>query len=157
MHNTGVKPQLRKCYRNIFIFIFMLRLHSVILNYNYFVYNRVDKLLIFFSNSNSTVVCFSKMQTFARGGGTSANMYEQGWGSKKGQFYTNGIIEWPHGIFLFDIICLTISLLNFYRTYYKTNINWFTLLLVPGQYIKQTKTFKFPSSSSSPFYCCNPS
>ena len=53
------------------------RLHSIIPSYNYFVYNSVDKLLIF-SNANSTgrwvggegagvVVSFSKIRTFARG------------------------------------------------------------------------------------------
>ena len=53
------------------------RLHSIIPSYNYFVYNSVNKLLIF-SNANSTgrwvggegagvVVSFSKIRTFARG------------------------------------------------------------------------------------------
>ena len=61
------------------------RLHSIILNYNYFVHNSVDKLLIFFP---------IRIQ-LGGWGAFSANMYEQGGGgSKKGQFYANVIIEW---------------------------------------------------------------
>ena len=58
-------------------------LHSIILNYNYFVYNSVDKLLIIFQfkfnlvDGGGGVHSFSEMRMFARGA-SSANMYKQG-------------------------------------------------------------------------------
>ena len=42
MHNTGVTESV------IFMKFVQFRLHSIILNYNYFVHNSVDQLMIFF-------------------------------------------------------------------------------------------------------------
>ena len=79
------------------------RLHSIIPSYNYFVYNSVNKLLIF-SNANSTgrwvggegagvVVSFSKIRTFARG--IPPQREGERGRSKKRQFYGIVIIESP--------------------------------------------------------------
>ena len=49
MHNTGVRPQLSITEKVTFMKVAVqFCLHSIILYYNYFVYNSVDKLLIFF-------------------------------------------------------------------------------------------------------------
>ena len=49
MHNTGVRPQLSITEKVTFMKVAVqFCLHSIILYYNYFKYNSVDKLLIFF-------------------------------------------------------------------------------------------------------------
>ena len=77
------------------------RLHSIILNYNYFVYNSVDKLLIIFQfefnlvDGGGGVILFQKCER-SQGGTPLRTCTNKGaGGSKKGQFYANVIIEWP--------------------------------------------------------------
>ena len=76
MHNTGVKPQLRQCYQKVILMKFVCSVLST-LNYTqlyYFVYNIVDKLLIF---SN---LFFQKCKPFQegdRGRGAAAGVWRR--------------------------------------------------------------------------------
>ena len=81
------------------------RLRSVIINYNYLVYNSVNKLLSvdFFPiriqggvGGGGGSSFFKNANVRMDGGPSSAIMYEEGGGeSEKEQFYANVIIEWP--------------------------------------------------------------
>ena len=100
MHNTGVTESV------IFMKFVQFRLHSIILNYNYFVHNSVDQLMIFFFPFEFNgagvgvgwwVVSFSKIRTFTGGsflcGNGRARGRTTGKGVQKRQSYANVIIE----------------------------------------------------------------
>ena len=102
MHNIGVKPKLRKCYRKSYIYEVCLfssvftQLYSIIIILC--IIALINFFFVQFEFNGAGVVLFSKMLTFARGFRPLQTCTNNGGGagvSRKGQFSANVIIEWP--------------------------------------------------------------